>query len=187
MVSTVTSVKNSSWNHFNLAQEVSTYHNKIKILYCYHSHTAADTDNVSLCMSDVSDSCLTKPTCIETPPLISGKTLILALPFLPFDGLEEDLLCPIHPLPGQSCVDLLSCNHFRKSAFANVITICRTAMNSSSSLEMCFYNASDIMNETRLHFFFSDLHCLPDGSLHESTGLYTNPIQLHVTKSKYHL
>ena len=153
----------------------------------YHSHTAADTSNVSLCMSDVSGLCLSKSTCIETPLLNSGETLILALPFLPFDGLEEDLLCPVHPLPGQKCVDLLSCNHFKESAFANTITICRTAMNSGSTLEMCFHNISDIMNGTRLHFFYSDLKCRPNGNQHESTRLYTKPIRLHVSKSKCHL
>ena len=138
-------------------------------------------------MSDVSDSCLRKPTCIEASPLISGKTLTLALPFLPSDDLEEDLLCPVHPLPGQRCVNLLSCNRFRESAFANTITICKTAMNSGTSLEMCFDNVSDIMNGTRLHFFYSDLSCSPNSNQHESTRLYTKPIQLHVTKSKCHL
>ena len=132
-------------------------------------------------MSDISDSCLPKPTCIETPPLISGQILILALPFLSFDGLEEDLLCPVHPLPGERCVDLLSCNRFRESAFANAITVCRTTMNSSSSLEMCFHNASDIMNGTRLHFFYSDFHCRPNGNQHESSRTYVKSVQLLVT------
>ena len=85
-------------------------------------HTAlcpAVTEDISLCMSDdVSESCLPTPTCIEVPPLNGGQTLILALPFLPvISGLEEDLLCPVHPLPGERCVDLLSCNRISLCQF----------------------------------------------------------------------
>ena len=115
----------------------------------------------------------------------SSQALILALPFLPATtGLEEDLLCPVHPLPGERCVDLLSCNRFRESAYANSITICRTR-NNDLTLEMCFHNITDIMNGTRLHFFYSDLHCRPNGIKLESTRLYIKSIQFHVTKSKY--
>ena len=137
-----------------------------------------------MCVSAVSESCSPTPTCIEAPALNRGQTLILALPFLPVaNNLEEDLLCPAHPLPGERCVDLLSCNRFRESAYADSITICRK-MNNSSSLEMCFHNVTDVMNGTRLHFFYSDLHCHPDGTQPASTRFYTKSIQLHVTKSK---
>ena len=123
-------------------------------------------------------------TCIEVPLLNGGQTLILALPFLPVTSdLEEDLLCPVHPLPGERCVDLLSCNRFSESAYANSITICRTT-NNGSSLEMCFHNVTDVMNGVRLHFFYSDLHCRPNGIQLKSTRTYTKSIQLQINKSK---
>ena len=136
-------------------------------------------------MSDVSDSYLPKPTCVDVPPLTMGQTLVLALPFLPaITGLEEDLLCPVHPLPGERCVDLLSCHRFKDSAFANAITLCRTTtVNHDSSLEMCFHNISNEMNGTRLHFFYSDLNCHPEGSQYK---FYMKSIQSHVTKSKHY-
>ena len=108
-------------------------------------------------------------TCIKVPLLNRGQTLILALTFLPITrGLEEDLLCPVHPLPGERCVDLLSYNRFSESAYANSITICHTA-NNGSSLDMCFHNVTNAMNGTRLHFFYSDLHCHPNDILQELT------------------
>jgi hypothetical protein len=178
-------MKTSSWNHFNLDQEVSS----VKILdennYCCNTlNTAAVTVNISLCMSDVSVSHLPKPTCIEAPPLTIRETLVLALPFLPTNssnGLEEDLLCPVHPLPDERCVDLLSCNRFRGSAYANSITICRIR-NNGSVLEMCFHNVTDIMNGTRLHFFYSDLHCHPDGAWYQSSRTYVKSIQLLISQ-----
>ena len=74
-------------------------------------------------------------------------------------------------------MDLLSCNRFRGSAYTSSITICRTK-NDSSVLEMCFYNVTDIMNGTRLHFFYSDLHCRPDGTRPQSTRTYVKSVQL---------
>ena len=136
-------------------------------------------------MADHFESCTPTPICIDVPPLNGRQTLILALPFLPVtSGLEEDILCPVHPLPGERCVNLLSCNHFRESAFANSITVCRKITN-DSSLEMYFHNITDIMNGTRLHLFYSDLHCRPDGSRPESTRIYAKSIELQTTESKY--
>ena len=136
---------------------------------------------IQLCMADHLESCLTIPICIDVPPLNGRQTLILALPFLPItSGLEEDILCPVHPLPGERCVDLLSCNHFRESVFANSVTICRRVSN-GSSLEMCFHNITDIMNETSLHFFYSNLHCHPNGIRPQSTRTYIKSIKLLIT------
>ena len=136
--------------------------------------------NVRLCMGDISESCST-PTCIEVPSLNRGQTLILALPFLSVttDSEEEDLLCPVHPLPGERCVNLLSCNRFKESVYVNSISICRRASN-GSSLEMCFYNITDIMNGTRLHFFYSDLQCPSDGFRLQSSRTYMKAMQLLV-------
>ena len=142
---------------------------------------------ISLCLDNISKLCTLTPTCIDIPPAHSGRqTLVLALPFLPAitePSLEEDLLCPVHPLPGERCVDLLSCNRFRGSAYTSSITICRTK-NDSSVLEMCFYNVTDIMNGTRLHFFYSDLHCRPDGTRPQSTRTYVKSVQLVISQSK---
>ena len=141
---------------------------------------AAVTEDIGLCMDEISDSCSPTPTCIEVPALNGGQTLILALPFLSITtGSEEDLLCPVHPLPGERCVDLFSCNRFRESAYANSITICRTR-KSDFSLEMCFHNVSDIMNGTRIHFFYSNLHCHPNGIQPESSRTYIKSMQLVV-------
>jgi hypothetical protein len=141
--------------------------------------------DASLCKSDFPESCSSTPTCIDVPLLNRGQTLILALPFLPINGLEEDLLCPVHPLPGERCVDLLSCNRFRESAYANSITICRSK-NNGSVLEMCFHNVTDIMNGTRLHFFYSDLHCRPEDTRdqRQSTRTYVKSVQLLISQSK---
>lgn len=152
---------------------------------------AGVTENISLynIISNVSEPCLHPPMCVEVPALSNDydQTLILALPFLPaVTGLEEDLLCTVHSLPGERCVDLLSCNRFRESVYADSISICR-AMNGDSNLEMCFHNnIADEMNETRLHFFYSNLHCHPYGARlpPESTRLYSKSVQLHVTKSE---
>ena len=116
-------------------------------------------------------------TCIEVPALNWGQTLILALPKA--TGSGEDLLCPVHPLPGERCVDLLSCNRFRESAYANSITVCRTR-KSDLSLEMCFHNVSGVMNGTRLHFLYPDLSCHPNGIQPESTRTYIKSVQLVV-------
>ena len=133
-------------------------------------------------MSDISESC--SPTCIEVPPLNSGKTLVLALPFLwNTTGLDEDLLCPLHPLPGERCIDLLSCNRYRESAYANSITICTGTNSNGSVSEMCLHNITDIMNGTRMHFFYSDLHCCPDGNRCESSRTYVKSVQLLITNS----
>ena len=130
------------------------------------------------------ESCSPTPTCIDVPPLNRGQTLILALPFLPaITGLEEDLLCPVHPLPGERCVDLLSCHRFRRSAYASSITICRTK-NNSSVLEMCFHNVTDAMNGTRLHFFYSNLHCHPEDIQFESFRTYMKSIQLLISRAQ---
>ena len=131
-------------------------------------------------MDEISDSCSPTPTCIEVPALNGGQILILALPFLPTaTGSEEDLLCPVHPRPGERCANLLSCSRFRESSYANSVTICRRA-NNGSSLEMCFHNVSDVMNGTRLHFFYSDLHCRPNGIQPESSRTYIKSMQLVV-------
>ena len=142
--------------------------------------------DVSLCMSDFpeDESCSPTPTCVDVPPLTMGQTLVLALPFLPaITGLKEDLLCPVHPLPWERCVDLLSCNRFRGSAYANSITLCRTK-NNSSVLEMCFQNVTDIMNGTRLYFFYSDLHCQPEDIQFESSRTYMKSMQLLISQSR---
>ena len=124
------------------------------------------------------ESCSPTLTCVEIPPLTMGQTLVLALPFLPATSeLEEDLLCPVHPLPEERCVDLLSCNRFRESAYASSIIICRTK-NDSSVLEMCFHNVTDTINGTRLHFFYSDLHCHPEDIQFESSRTYVKSMQL---------
>ena len=131
-------------------------------------------------MDEISDSCSPTPTCIEVPALNGGQTLVLALPFLSITtGSEEDLLCPVHPLLGERCVDLLSCNHFRESAYADSITICRRA-NDYSGLEMCFHNVHGVMNGTRLHFFYSNLHYCPNGIRSESSRTYIKSMQLVV-------
>ena len=144
--------------------------------------------DASLCTSDFpeDESCSSSPTYVEVPPLTMGQTLVLALPFLPAiteQGLEEDLLCPVHPFPGERCVDLLSCNRFRESAYANSITICRTT-NNSSVLEMSFHNITDIMNGTRLHFFYSDLHCHPEDIQLESSRTYVKSMQLLISQGR---
>ena len=152
----------------------------------YHSYASlcpAVTEAVTLCMSDLPESCSPIPTCIEVPPLNRRQTLVLALTFLPVTtGLEEeDLLCPIHPLPSEKCVDLLSCKRFRQSAYANSITICRR-VNDNTGLEMCFHNITDVVNGTRPHFFYSDFHCRPDGIQSESSRTYIiKSVQLLVT------
>ena len=151
------------------------------------SYSTVTTEEVSLCLDNGSRPCMLTPTCIDIPSVHSGRqTLVLALPFLPVTSelqLEEDLLCPVHPLPGERCVDLLSYNRFRESAYASSITICRTK-NNSSVLEMCFHNVTDIMNGTRLHFFYSDLHCRPDGTRPQSTRTYVKSVQLVISQSK---
>ena len=138
-------------------------------------------------MSDFPESCSLTSTCIDVPPLTMGQTLVLALPFLPAitePGLEEDLLCPVHPFsPGERCVDLLSCNRFRESVYANSITICRNK-NNSSVLEMCFHNITDIMNGTRLYFFYSDLHCHPEDIQLESSRTYVKSMQLLISQNR---
>ena len=141
---------------------------------------------VSLCKSNLPESCSPTHTCIDAPSLKRGETLVLALPFLPvITGLEEDLLCPVHPFPGERCVDLLSCNRFRESSYANSITVCRKA-EYNSSLEICIHNVANnfIMNGTRLHFFYSDLHCHPDGYQPESSRTYVKSLQLLTSHSK---
>ena len=151
----------------------------IDYLLSFNTITAIIVD-ISLCMSDFpkDESCSPIPTCIDVPPLTMGQTLVLALPFLPaITGLEGDLLCPVHPLPGERCVDLLSCNRLRESAYASSIAICRTK-NDSSVLEMCFHNITNIMNGTRLHFFYSDLHCHPEDIQLESSRTYVKSMQL---------
>ena len=182
MMKKATSVKSPPWSHFNSIQKVSLF--LVIIIVYYASYPAVITKEVSLCLclDNCSVFCTLTPTCIEIPPVWSGRqTLVLALPFLPVTvGLEQDLLCPIHPRPDERCVDLLSYNRFRESAYANSITICRT-MNSDSSLEMCFHNVTDVMNGTRLHFFYSDLHCHPDGTRPQSSRTYIKAMQLLVT------
>ena len=66
-----------------------------------------------------------------------------------------------------------------ESAYANSITVYRR-VNSDLSLEMCFHNVTDVMNGTRLHFFYSDLHCRPNGIQHESSRTYIKSMQLVV-------
>ena len=139
---------------------------------------AVVTKEVLFCWGDHFEPC---SPCIDVPPLNERQTLILALPFLPaVTGLEEDLLCPVHPLPDERCVDLLSCNRFSKSSYSNSLTICRKSSN--SRLEMCFHNVTKEMNGTRLHFFYSDLHCQPDAQL-QSTRLYTESMQIRIYES----
>ena len=127
--------------------------------------------------------CLPTSSCIEVPPTNVGETLVLALPFLPADnGLEEDILCPVHPLNNEKCIDLLSCNRFRESAYANSITICRT-MKNSSTFEMCFQNVTKQLNETKAHFFYSTL-CVP--SL-KSSRVYIKSLQIIVDSEFYNI
>ena len=160
--------------------------NLILLLYNAY-HPIVITKEISLCLDNWSEFCMPTSTCIEIPPVYSGRqTLVLALPFLPATSdseLKEDLLCPVHPFPGERCVDLLSCNHFRESAYANFITICR-AKNNGSVLEMCLHNVTDMMNGTRLQFFYSDLHCRPDGTRPQSTRTYVKSVQLLTSQSK---
>ena len=169
----------SPWSHFNSIQKVRFFLDNNSSILANKSYSTVTTEEVSLCSDNGSKPCMLTPTCIDIPPVHSGRqTLVLALPFLPVTSeLEEDLLCPVHPLPGERCVDLLSCNRFRESAYANFITICRTK-NNSSVLEMCFHNVTDIMNGTRLHFFYSDLHCHPDGTRPQLTRTYVKSVQL---------
>ena len=184
MIKRATSAKSSPWSHFNSIQKVNLFL-IITITAYYASYPAVITKEVSLCLDNESEFCVLTPTCIKIPPVWSGRqTLVLALPFLPVTtGLKEDLLCPVHPLPSERCVDLLNCYHFRESAFANSITICRTK-NNGSVLEMCFYNVTDILNRTRLHFFYSDLHCHSDGTQPQSTRTYVKSVQLLISQSK---
>ena len=104
---------------------------------------------------------------------------MLAIPFLSLSNVtEQDLLCPVHPHSSESCVDLLSCSRFNKTVYANSITICKTVdFESSLELEMCFHNVTDVMNGTKLHFFYSDLQCSSGGGV-VSTRTYASSIQL---------
>ena len=121
----------------------------------------------------------TTPTCIKTPPLSGMQTLVLAIPFLSFsNATEQDLLCPVHPHSSEKCVDLLSCSRFNKTVYVNSITICKTVdFESSLELEMCFHNVTEVMNGTKLHFFYSDLQC-SSGGRRQSSRIYASSIQL---------
>ena len=119
------------------------------------------------------------PTCIKIPPMNGGQTLTLVIPFRPVgNDFVQDLLCPIHPHLSTSdrCIDLLSCNRFSETVYVKSITICKT-VNSDSSWEMCFQNVTEEMNGTKLHFFYADLQCSPNG-IPESSRTYTKSVQL---------
>lgn len=136
-------------------------------------------------MTNQSESITSIPscTCVGVPPLNGQQTLILALPVSVVDSAaEQDLLCPVHLLPGERCVDLLSCNRFRESAYANSITICQTKKfnDHDLSLEMCFHNITENMNKTKVHFFYSDLQLTQQCYTPESTRTYIRSFQLLV-------
>ena len=143
--------------HFNSKTTVSWI---IWLIPTFIPLIAVTTEIKHLCPGD--SLCIHVPisSCIDVPPTNVDQTLVLALPFLPaITGFEEDLLCPVHPPPGERCVDLFSCNRFRGSAYASSITICRK-LNNASKLEMCFQNFTEKLNGTKAHFFYSILHCL---------------------------
>lgn len=118
-------------------------------------------------------------SCIKIPLLKGRQTLILAIPFLPVvSGLEEDILCPVNLHLSERCVDLLGCNRLRDTVFANSITICREA-NNDSSLEMCFHYVTELMNGTKVHFFYSDLHCT-SGDMPVSSRTYARSLRLNL-------
>ena len=130
-----------------------------------------------ICTTNNSTILMSLSSCVKIPPLNGRQTLILAIPFLPVvSGLEEDILCPMHLHISERCVDLLRCNRLRETVFANSITICRVAYN-DSSLEMCFHNVTELMNGTKVHFFYSDLHCMP-GGMRVSSRTYARSLQL---------
>ena len=123
----------------------------------------------------------TTSSCIDVPPLTGTQTLVLAIPFtLPMDSSTPDILCPIYLHSSERCVDLLSCHCFSESAYANSITICRTADN-VSSLEMCFHNVTEALNGSKIHFFYSDLLCSSELTItidYESSRTYIRSMQI---------
>ncbi len=141
------------------------------------------TENVDICLTNRSESIISVPSCVRIPPLNGLQTLILALPFTLIDNItQQDLLCPVHPLPGERCVDLLSCHRFRESAYANSITICRITNDYDDlNMEMCLHNITEIINETKVHFFYSDLHLIQQCRVPESTRTYTSAFQLIIS------
>ena len=144
-------------------------------------HSSVITETKSVSLADPSYTSAT-PSCIDVPPLTGTQTLVLAIPFTPMDSSTPDILCPIFLHSGERCVDLLSCNRFSESVYANSITICRTADN-VSSLEMCFHNVTEAINGTKIHFFYSDLLCSSDvtiSAMHESSRTYIRSMQLIV-------
>ena len=137
-------------------------------------------------MTENLHTCLTGSTCIKTPPLRGRKTLVLAIPFLSLSNVtEQDLLCPVHPHSSERCVDLLRCSRFNKTVYANSITICKTVdFESSLELEMCFHNVIEVMNGTKLHFFYSDLQCSSGGE-RQSSRTYIRSIHLLTLDEKH--
>ena len=74
-------------------------------------------------------------------------------------------------------MNLLSCNRFRESAYANSITICRaTNDHDDLNLEMCFHNITETMNGTKVHIFYSSL--LQQCGIQELTRTYIKSIRL---------
>ena len=97
----------------------------------------------------------------------------------------QDLLCPIQPINGERCVNLLSCNRFRKSAYANSITICQATLTNDHdelNLEICFHNITETMNGTKVHIFYSNL--LQRCEVQEITRTYIKSIQLLITEGE---
>ena len=140
---------------------------------------AVITETTPLCLNY--PSCTSAiPSCIDVPPLTGKQTLVMAIPFTPMENSTPDILCPIYLHSGERCVDLLSCYRFSESAYANSITICRTADN-ASSLEMCFHNVTEALNGTKIHFFYSDLLCSSDLTItidYESSRTYIRSMQI---------
>ena len=50
-------------------------------------------------------------------------------------------------------------------------------------LDMCFHNVTEALNETKVHFFYSDIMCRPNGITPESSRTYISSMQL-VTKGE---
>ena len=162
------------WKHFNSTQEVSSI--PLSCMHRSYKNCTVVTEDVHVSLAKQIETCTPAPTCIKVPPLNGRQILILAIPFLPaVNDLSQDLLCPLYPHLSDRCVDLLSCNRFSETVYAKSITICK--MNNDSSMEMCFHNITEVLNGTKLHFFYSDLHCRPN-DLPKSSRIYAKSIQL---------
>ena len=95
-------------------------------------------------------------TCIDVPE--PDKGTFAALPHSPMSSVP-DFLCSV-TLPdltntSEQCYALNQCGDksFNTSIYSNSIKLCTDS--SGTQLKMCFTNTSVGMNNTRIHFFYS--------------------------------